>query len=92
MVCFFQAKNPNLGKYFRALDWKMLMYFMAIGNILRAFVNFHDHLEHFVLIWYIFPVLVSRTKKNLATLISVRSSYAVVVFYIHVYSILLIYR
>jgi hypothetical protein len=43
---------------------------MAIWNILRRFGKFYDHLVHFVLIWYIFPVLVSRVKKNLATLIS----------------------
>jgi hypothetical protein len=29
---------------------------------------FYDHLVHFVFIWYIFPFLVSSTKKNLATL------------------------
>jgi hypothetical protein len=29
MVCF-QTKNPNLGKFWRALDWKMLIYFMTI--------------------------------------------------------------
>jgi hypothetical protein len=28
-----------------------------------------NHLVHFVLNWYIFPVLVSCTKKNLATLL-----------------------
>jgi hypothetical protein len=28
MVCF-QTKNPNLGKFGRALDWKMFIYFMA---------------------------------------------------------------
>jgi hypothetical protein len=33
MVCF-QTKNPNLGKFWRALEWKMLKYFMAIWNIL----------------------------------------------------------
>jgi hypothetical protein len=26
----FQTKNPNLGKFWRTLDWKMLIYFMAI--------------------------------------------------------------
>jgi hypothetical protein len=68
MVCF-QAKNPNLGKFLRALDWKMLKYFMAIWNILRK-------LGYFVTIGYMlcsfgafFPVLVSYTKKNLATLL-----------------------
>jgi hypothetical protein len=33
MVCF-QTKNLNLGKFFRASDLKMLIYFMAIWNIL----------------------------------------------------------
>jgi hypothetical protein len=41
---------------------------MAIWNILWAYVILNDHLVHFVFIWYIFPVLVSCTKKNLATL------------------------
>jgi hypothetical protein len=53
MVCF-QTKNPNLGKFCRALDGKMLLYFMAIWHILRTFVIIYDHFEHFVLIWYIF--------------------------------------
>jgi hypothetical protein len=43
---------------------------MAIWNILQAFGKFYDHLLHFVFIWYIFPVLVSCTKKNLAILIT----------------------
>jgi hypothetical protein len=38
---------------------------VAINNILRPHRNF---LVYFVIIWYIFPVLVCRTKKNLATL------------------------
>jgi hypothetical protein len=68
MVCF-QTKNPNLGEFWRALDWKMLIYFMATWNILWTFGVFYDLLVHFVSIWYIFPVLVSCTKKNLATLV-----------------------
>jgi hypothetical protein len=36
MVCF-QTKNPNLGKFWSALEWKMLLYFMTIWNILRPF-------------------------------------------------------
>jgi hypothetical protein len=31
----FKNKTPNLGKFLRALDWKMLIYFMAIWNILE---------------------------------------------------------
>jgi hypothetical protein len=63
-----RTKNPNLGKFWRALDWTMLIYFMVIWNILQTFGIFYDHLVHFVFIWYIFPVWVIFTKKNLATL------------------------
>jgi hypothetical protein len=51
----FQTKNPNLGKFWRALDRKKLKYLMAIWNILLTFKIFYDHLVHFVFIWYIFP-------------------------------------
>jgi hypothetical protein len=67
-MVYFQTKNPNLGNFWRALDWKMLLSFLAIRNILRTFRKCYARLIHFVLIWYIFPTLVSRTKKNLATL------------------------
>jgi hypothetical protein len=53
MVCF-QTKNPNSGKFWRALDRKWLMYFMTIWNILHTFGIFYDQLVHFVFIWYIF--------------------------------------
>jgi hypothetical protein len=49
MVCF-QTKNPNLGKFWRALEWKFyghLNYFMVIWYILWPFGNV-------VVIWYIF--------------------------------------
>jgi hypothetical protein len=52
MVCF-QTKNPNLRKNSRASDWKILIYFMAVWNILRIFGIFCDHSVHFVFIWYI---------------------------------------
>jgi hypothetical protein len=42
---------------------------MAILNILRTSGIFYNHLVHFTFIWYIFPVLVPCTKKNLATLV-----------------------
>jgi hypothetical protein len=38
IVCF-QTKYPNLGKFWRALEWKMLV--------------FYGHLEYFTVIWYI---------------------------------------
>jgi hypothetical protein len=49
MVCF-QTKNPSLGKFWRALEWKMLVYFTAIWHILGPFGNV-------VVIWYMFPRL-----------------------------------
>jgi hypothetical protein len=51
-----QTKNPNFGKFYRALDGKMLIYFRAIWNILWIFGIFYDHLVHFVFIWDIFSV------------------------------------
>jgi predicted membrane protein len=53
-VACFQTKNPNLGKFRRALDWKMFIFVIAIWNILWRLGIFYDHLVHFVLIWYIF--------------------------------------
>jgi hypothetical protein len=67
MVCF-QTKNPDLGKFCRLLLWKILVYFMTIWFILQSFQIFYCHLVYFVVIWYISPILVFRTKKNLATL------------------------
>jgi hypothetical protein len=64
----FQTKNPNLGRFWRALYLKMSLYFMALWNNLHTFGIFYDPLVHFVCIWCIFPVLVSCTKNNLATL------------------------
>jgi hypothetical protein len=49
MVCF-QTKNPNLGKFWRALDWKMFIYLMSIWNILQRLGVVYDHLVHFVFI------------------------------------------
>jgi hypothetical protein len=45
MVCF-QTQNPNLGKFWRTIDWKVLIYFTAIGI-------FYGHLGSFTTIWYI---------------------------------------
>jgi hypothetical protein len=47
-MAYFQTKNTNLGKFLKALDWKMLIYFMYIWNILRTFGKFYDHLVYLV--------------------------------------------
>jgi hypothetical protein len=57
MVCF-QTKNSNLGKFWRASEWKMLLHFMIIWNILWPFGIMYGSLVEFVVIWYIFPILV----------------------------------
>jgi hypothetical protein len=36
---YFQTKNTNLGKIWRALEWKMLSHFMTIRNIFWSFWN-----------------------------------------------------
>jgi hypothetical protein len=46
MVCF-QTKTPNLGKFLRDLDWKMLIYFMAVHYKLWTFGKFCVDLVHF---------------------------------------------
>jgi hypothetical protein len=43
MVCF-QTENPNLGKFWRVLQWKMMVYFMDTWSILRSFAIFYGHL------------------------------------------------
>jgi hypothetical protein len=53
MICS-QTQNPNLGTFLRALYWKMLTYFLAIGNIFWRFGIFYDHSVQFAFIWYIF--------------------------------------
>jgi hypothetical protein len=32
-MVYFQPKNPNLGKFWMALEWKMFVYITAIWNI-----------------------------------------------------------
>jgi hypothetical protein len=67
MVCF-QTKNPNFGKLWRVLQWKMMVYFIDTRSISRSFVIFYGHLVVY------FPVLVFCTKKNLATLAQIRTA------------------
>jgi hypothetical protein len=51
----FSKQNHILGKFWRALLWKILVYFLTIWSILRPLEIFYGHLVYFVLIWYIFP-------------------------------------
>jgi hypothetical protein len=57
-----------LGKFWRMLRWKMLVYFMAIWSTLWPSGIFYGFLVYFKVIWYILTVLAYCIKKNLATL------------------------
>jgi hypothetical protein len=59
-MVYFQTKNINLGQFWRALEWKMLAYFMVIWNILRPFgivygklVMCCGNLVYFTPFWYV---------------------------------------
>jgi hypothetical protein len=68
----FHTKNHDLGIFWRALEWKMLVYPTTICSIIMLFGIFCGHLVYCTVIWYIFHVLVSCSKKNLATLVCAR--------------------
>jgi hypothetical protein len=52
----FQTKNPNFGKFWKVLQWKILVYFGAILSILQPNGILFGDSVHFVVIWYIFPL------------------------------------
>jgi hypothetical protein len=58
MVCF-QTKNPNLGKFWRVLQWKMLVYFMdpftVFCYILWTFGTVRGNLAYIFPFWYFVP-------------------------------------
>jgi hypothetical protein len=46
-MAYFQTENPNVGKCWRVLQCKMLVYFMAIWSILWPFGIFYGYLAYF---------------------------------------------
>jgi hypothetical protein len=62
-MVYFQTKNPNLGKFWRALElYGHLECFTDIWDILPMAIWYSlIFYDHFVFIWNIFPVLVSCT-------------------------------
>jgi hypothetical protein len=58
----------NLGKFWRVLQWAMLLNLLSISSNLLSYGLLYCHLVYFIAIWYIFPILVCCAKKNLATL------------------------
>jgi hypothetical protein len=64
-MVYFQNKNTILGSFWRALEWKMLAYFVPIWNIYYGYLVYYWwSFGNFVAIWYIFPVLVYCVKKK----------------------------
>jgi hypothetical protein len=52
---YFQTKNPNLGKFWRVLQWKMSIHVRAIWYIVPPFGIFYGRWVYSLVIWYIFP-------------------------------------
>jgi hypothetical protein len=46
-MVYFDTKNSNLGKFWRALESKMWVYFIPIWNILLQLGKFYGNLVHF---------------------------------------------
>jgi hypothetical protein len=46
-MVYFQTKDPYLGIFWKALEYTMLVYFVAIWNILQPFGVFHGHFDIF---------------------------------------------
>jgi hypothetical protein len=61
-MVYFQNKNPNLGKFWRILQWKMSIHFMPICSLLTTIWYilwpcgiFCGHCVYFMVIWNNFP-------------------------------------
>jgi hypothetical protein len=52
-MVYFQTKNPNLGKLWKALEWEMLVYFMPNWYILCPIGIFYAQLAYFMPNWHI---------------------------------------
>jgi hypothetical protein len=49
-MVYFYTKIPNLGLIWRALEWKMMVYFRSIWNSFRLFLTCNAHVVQFVVI------------------------------------------
>jgi hypothetical protein len=57
---YFHTKNPTSGIIWKALEWKLLVYFTVIIFIWYLFgihtYLFHGHYFYWVFIWYLFGI------------------------------------
>jgi hypothetical protein len=51
-MAYFQTKNPDLGKFWRVLQWKMLPFGLFYGYLVYFVAIWY---MHFMAIWCIFP-------------------------------------
>jgi hypothetical protein len=65
-MVYFQTKYPNFGKFWRALEWKMLLYFMIIWNFKLPFGIIFGRLVYLQSFGIFFPIWFVWSKKNLA--------------------------
>jgi hypothetical protein len=52
-MVYLHTKNPTYGKFMKALEWNILVYFMAIWYILLLYGIFLGNLVYFNVVWYI---------------------------------------
>jgi hypothetical protein len=51
-----QIQNPNLGIFWRALEWKMWVNILAIWNSLQPLEISYGHLVHSIQFWCVVPI------------------------------------
>jgi hypothetical protein len=66
-MVYLQNKNPNLGKIWRVLEWKLLLYFMTNWSIFRSFDIIYG--------LYIFPDLVCLNQEKSGNPVSVSKKF-----------------
>jgi hypothetical protein len=68
-MAYFQTKNPNLGKFWRVLEWKIVIFSVVIWNILLPCgifllinVKFCGYLVYYYQFWYVLPRKIWQTR------------------------------
>jgi hypothetical protein len=64
----FAYQKFQFGHILEGLGMENVAIFLANGNNCRQFHIVYDLMVYFVVVWYIFPVKVCFTKKNLSSL------------------------
>jgi hypothetical protein len=54
-MVYFKTKYPSLGKFWRALEWKITVHFMAFLEYISAILYILGPLGNLMVSWYTFP-------------------------------------